>query len=1295
MTLILLFVCLSLTGIQFSQGEVSHSVQSTVFNPQGAIPSGWTSHLSSNVQGKRVKFVRVWGKDIPPEFRYMVRAREFQYNFKLPSQGEHTIKLGLVEKKGKTCVPKRRQAVFKVNQVESNVVDAAEQAGCGVPMYVNITFVVPTTRSVSLSFQKLPKKWAPTLSNFQIFKIIAVSTAPQPNSPGYNPADALASTVPKASIALSPKSPALSPFSPTPSRNVSVSAPASASSPSQLSVCSQTPILQCPSPDKSNEFIENGVCKKPNNIELDIGPSTPIDGSSVLRNKAMASVDFSLVKDVPHDAFSFARQGVGFSVSFDVDPGLYTVTLAFLFPTAEDCGPKKRVFHVTINGHSRITSYDIAESLGCGKVDVKTFIDQPVDILRPEPMVISFTSVIGNAFVNYIRVSPSKKLCDTSKQMLTGIDHLAHSVPGTYPTDGRKAYTDHAGQGFVAVTLDGLGSHTHYYNGESAGEIKSYTWTIANSGLVLSREPVFTYNFPVGTTHLRLTVTDNMCSEDEADTYVTVTDTLADGAFCYYFEGISSKLQLQNDGITPSHASVVDAPVFNFQEVSHRKSEFAAKCEFLMEVANNTGILEISLDSSGGDAYVYVDGRLQLASGGNAMLSTMISSTGFVTMELHFIRNTFQSNPRVSLSTNCSANLKFKFEQGNLKPFITSIDPSYGSSEGGTEISVFGYGLQRSMKLYFGENCVAARFDILSSSVRVVLPSSFVAANVSVWIETETGFRSNSLIFEYDNSCDSVSFQEQVFTHKNGSDYNVPHATAVSLWQDGSLYIGTREGLVHVIKYQLDNLLVTSHCYSKPLFDTRYTTDKGKASTRAILGITFDPRDLHPRPYVSVSSLFWQRQGEISNDNSLAWSNGAIERLKPVSIEVLSAGKGVCLEHDVTIVQNVPVSDGDHSVNELLFTQYGDILVGVGGNTNMGLPYFKLGGNWESPLSSAVLIAHTSRPSFNGTILYSTPQNLRTAVPKTDDVSIYATGVRNLFAMSMTRNGKIFGLDMGPNCGFGNASSHCGEYDEYEASQRSVRNPEPFPGLTKVGNSPRCMYSVQRKDKLVEIFKNAFYGHPNLQRAKWLKFSGECAWIDPISDIPTGHAVSPPKNYESPLALIQSPATGIREYGGTEFCERMRGNLIVSVLNGRRTWEVGLKSNQGGKANVKKISSSGGLRVEESIWGDLMFVPYQANHPLFALRPVVRKTSKLRIVNILPFRHGKKGGSTIMVGGWGFNQGVHVYIGGQPSKVLEVFARKIVCVVPPFRSGNLSKAVSVKLGASTHTLKQALLYMHV
>lgn len=1295
MALFVLYFCFALTATLFSQCDSSHLIQSTVFNPYGTIPTGWTSHLNSNVQGKRVKFVQVWGKNIPPEFRYMVRAREFQYDFKLAAQGEHTIKLGLIEKRGKNCVPKRRQAVFKVNQAESSIVDVAEQAGCGVPIYVNITFIVPTTQSVSLSFQKLPKKWAPTLSNFQIFKIDAVNTATPSSSPGYSPTNVVASTVPKSSEALSPKSPTSSPFSPSVSRNITASVAACASSSSQASVCLQTPALQCTPPDKSNNEVENGTCKKPNTIELDVGPSTALGESSVLQYKALTSVDFSLAEDVPHNAFSFARQGVSFSVYFDVSPGLYTVTLAFLYPTAEECLPEKRVFHVAINGHLRITSYDIAESLGCGKVDVKTFINQPVDILRPDPMVISFTSVIGKAFVNYIRVSPSRKLCDNPKHMLAGTDHLAHSVPGTYPTDGLKAYTDHAGQGFVAVTLDGLGSHTHYYDGESAGEITSYSWTLVSSGLVLSRKPIFTYNFPVGTTHVRLTVTDNVCSEDEADTYVTVTDTLTDGAFCYYFEGISSLLQLQNNDVTPSHASMVDAPIFNFQEVSHWKSKFAAKCEFVMEVPDNIGNLEISLESTGGDVHVYIDGRLQLASDGNTSRYTVVASARFVTMKLHFMRNMLQLNPRVSILTNCSSNLKFRFEQANLKPFITSIAPSYGPLEGGTEVSLFGYGLQRSTRVHFGESCVAARFEILSSSVQAVIPSASVATNVLVWVETETGYRSNSLVFEYDNNCDSVSFQEQKFSHENGSNYIVPHATAVSLWQDGSLYVGTREGQVHVLKYQLDSLLVTSHCYSRPLSDIRYIRDNGRPSTRAILGIAFDPRDLHPRPYVSVSSLFWQRQREISNNNPLAWSNGAIVRLKPTSIEALSAGRGTCLEYDATIVQNLPVSDGDHSVNELLFSQHGDLLIGVGGNTNMGLPYFKLGGNWESPLSSTVLIAHTSRPSFNGTIIYSTPQNLRTAVPKTNDVDIYATGVRNLFAMSMTRTGRIFGLDMGPNCGFGNASSYCSEYDEHEATQRSVRNPEPFPGLTKVGNSPLCMYSVQRKDKLVEIFKNAFYGHPNLQRAKWLNFSSECAWIDPISSTPTGHLKSPPRNYKTPVALIQSPATGIREYGGTEFCERMRGHLIVSVLNGRRTWEIGLKSTQGDIANVKKISSSGGLRVEESIWGDLMFVPYQANHPLFALRPVVRNISKLRIVNVLPFRHGKKGGSVVMVGGWGFNKGVHVYIGGQPSKVLDVSTRKIVCVVPPFKTGNLSKAVSVVLGASTHTLKQALLYMNV
>lgn len=1295
MMLFILFLCVSSIVNNCAQSLDQDPVLSVVFNPNGKAPVSWAPLSRSDASGKGMKFLRVWGKRIPPEFRYMVRARKFQYNFKLSSQGNYTIRLGLLEKNGKACAPNRRQSVFKVNEVESNTVDVAQQAGCGVPLYINLTFSVPTDGYVSLSFQKLPKNWSPTLSNFQIFKIFTISPVVQNNSSENGSATIYASPTPQTLPSPPQKSPSPRPSISPLSQMVCSSSMAFTPSPPLPLYYSHSPTSQCMLTDDKDGTSNENICGKPNILELDVGPSTFIAGSEVITNGDFSNIDFSAAEDIPHHVFAYARESSNFSVSFHVNPGLYTVTMAFLYPTEEECRPEKRVFHLEINGRLRLASYDIADSVGCGIIDVKTFINQPVDFLDPKPMVIKFTSIIGKSFVNYIHVSRSQKSCEVPNYIRSGMDHLAHSVPGTYPSDRRKTYTDHTRQGFVPVTLDGTASHTHFYDGQTAGKITSYIWTIANSGMVLSKNPVFVYKFPLGTTHLRLTVIDSVCSEDEADTYITVTDTLVDGAFCYFYEGLWSFSPLQNWSVSPSYASIVLAPIFDFQDVANLYDVFTAKCEFSLEIEKNAGFTKLNLVANGGDAHLYADGILQLASDKNSLTSKLFSSSETLAMELYFRRSANRTVPRVTILSNSSFDLNFRHEQADVQPVITSIDPSYGPLEGGIDISIVGYGLHAPLKVFFGEVPVIAFYDYSSSCARLTLPPSTVVSSVSVWVETTHGFKSNSLPFEYDDKCDSISFSEQPLTRMNGSGFSIPYATAVSLWQDGSLYIGTRKGVVHVLQFHLENLKVTSHCFSRPLSDTRYKTANGEISSRAILGIAFDPRDTYPRPYVTVSSLFWQRQGTISRDNPLAWSNGAIERMVPTSVDALLEDSCICLKHDATIVQNLPVSDGDHSVNELLFTQYGDILVGVGGNTNMGLPYFKLGGNWESPMSSAVLIARVSRPSFNGTVVYSTPDNLRTAVPLTDDVGIYATGVRNPFAMSMTRSGRIFGLDMGPNCGFGNSSTNCGEYVESEALLRSTRNPQPFPGLTRVGKSPRCTYSTQRNDKLLEISENAFYGHPNLQRAQWLNLSGECAWVDPISDVPTGHQSLLSPNYKSPVALIQSPATGIREYGGTEFCGRMRGRLIVSSLNGRRTWAAALYHNKKQKAEIRKIASTGGLRVEETIWGDLLFVPYQPNHPLFVLRPVVHRTTDFRIVNVLPFRHGKGGGSMLMIGGWGFKNGVEAYVGEQPCKILEVLSRKIACIVPSFRSGSLSKAVTVKLGDWVQSVKQAVLYMHV
>lgn len=550
--------------------------------------------------------------------------------------------------------------------------------------------------------------------------------------------------------------------------------------------------------------------------------------------------------------------------------------------------------------------------------------------------------------------------------------------------------------------------------------------------------------------------------------------------------------------------------------------------------------------------------------------------------------------------------------------------------------------------------------------------------------------------------CDPIRFDSRELKLRNGDKAMVRVPTAITLWQDGKLYIGQQTGQVNVISYNARTLVVNSQCTSEILTDSRFKTESGMLSTRAILGITFDPRDKVARPYVSVSTILWGRRGNINPSNRRAWSNGAVVRLRPATQATRAKNPTQCLQLDRSIIRNLPVSNDAHAINEMVFTQNGDLLIAVGGFTNLGLPFLRLGGIWDTFFSSSVLIARLSKgSSFNGNIPYTTPENLRTARPRKGytDVELYATGVRNLFAMSMSRSGKIFALDQGPTCNNGNFSTSCDEYVESEAAMRNMSSDEPFPGRVKLqSDDPECNYSADRPDPLIEVKQGKWYGHPNLQRARITGADYECAWVDPLTGrSPSPSFPQPPPNYEAPLAQVPSAKTGLREYGSNAFCGALRGDLILAHF------QIGgvtrLKVSRNGAINPVEtpLQEGGGIRVEENSQGDLFFpqFPRMSGNGIFVMRPKMTKTKSLFLSNAVPFRHGRKGGTILRVGGSGFTKKMTIKVGGRPCRSVRRSSTEVLCRVPAFRGGRNAVAVQVSIGRVTRKLREAVLYMNV
>lgn len=1241
----LLFLCFNVSA------EALDPERKIVFTRWAGAPNGWERQNDSALLGVNTRFIK---NTLPPkQFRFSFKARQMNYTFYAANEGSYTIRFGMYEKTD--CTIGKRKTKFTVNGVTSPVFDISTEVGCGNPFYLDLSFPVAADKKIFFEMKKCCKSFPPIVSNMQLY---AGSPSPLPAAPSKSPQ----STPSAAGVTVSP----------------TLSMPPAATPSSSPASASTSPL--------------------PSQIEIDVGPGYDISGTTAVINSG-GSIDTSSVSNVPSSAFTTARKGASFTLSFNLPPGVYTVILGFVELNTALCIPSGRVFNVLINGFLRLESYDIYTTAGaCRKAVSERFIDQVVDPLNPQPFAIEFQGVADDAIVSYIRISPKNENCAPISETIEE-DHLAHAVPGFYPPNDEPAYVDSSNNGYVDVRIDGSGSHTHFASGSIQGVLTSYTWILPETGKVIATTPAFTRRFYLGTTRLRLIIVDNACSRDEAETSVTVTGNILSGTYCYYYNGLS-EIPMGGtllDSPRPTFSSRSTSMSLGFPSFSFKNTNFVARCTFFLQFDNIYLNTELSISTSGtGDARLYRGSDLLIDTATATTSAPETTSVGLLAFELLYRRTDLSSEPVVRLFVNGTVPGVFH-DRSTVLPIITNIDPTSGPISGGSRTVINGYGLYSPLTANFGSNSVSVIGSESTNTAAVVFAPSISSAQVvDVSLQTQSGLVSNTVPYEYGSTCDPIGFTTMKITNSDGSNYDINQPTSVTIWQDGKIYAGTRQGYVKVVGYNSETLVVTSLCQSPKITDSRYIDKNGNPSQRSILGITFDPRDTSPRPYIAVSSLFWQRQGNIDLSNEEAWSNGAIERLKPASAATMSANPNICLEYDQNIVRYLPVADGDHSVNEIVFTQNGDLLIAVGGNTNAGLPYFNLGGNFDSFFSGAVLVARLSKPGYSGEISYTTPTNLRTAMPQTDDVELYATGTRNLFSMAMARTGSVYAVDMGPNCGFGNVSSSCSEYNEAEAALRSTTAKVPFPGSAIVGTGD-CMYGAYRRDKLLEIKAGKFYGHSNLIRGTRLNEEEECVWIDPETGLsPPPAEAAPPSNYEHNMLLVKSATTGVREYGANLFCGKMRGDLILSVFKSRKTYQVRLKADGTVNGSPLVLTPESGIRVDENHHGDLILPNYQ-DTVTYVLRANVASKVGVFVSNAVPFRHGRAGGTLIRIGGWGYQSAspVTVSIGGANCQVVDTSDIEIVCKVPSFSGGNELKDITVTVGSVSSTLTGAVLYMSV
>ena len=1008
-------------------------------------------------------------------------------------------------------------------------------------------------------------------------------------------------------------------------------------------------------------------------------------------------------KSLRPSIFKTARQAAEFQFRFRLAPGAYEIVLGFVEFHDPNCAmPGKRVFSVYVNDVVQLEALDIFATVGCYAGYEVQLPLHTVGSINTEPTVIRFTGIAGDAVLSYLAVRPAVKECIPEFEtggLADDADHAAHAIPGTYPPqltkDSPKSYVDRDNDGFVSVNIDGSGSHTHYFDAENGirGRLTQYTWSIVDTGEIVSKKVEFTYNFPLGSTRLRLAVVDNSCSTDEAETTVTVTKSIQPGMYCYYYAGLVEPLMggtLNELSPRPQFSAVSTQARFKFPAFSFRGTLFAARCIFFLEVDTDNPASKIKLIPGGGHAQLYKGQDLIVDTNTNNEVDTPLA-VGLTAFEMIYHRTDLSKKPSLALRVNnkLPAKTKLYHDQSTVLPILTNLSPKEGRNEGGARVKVEGYGLFQPLTVKFGSSKVDVLPDGQSSTAFFVKsPAVTTNAVVDIFVTTTTGVVSNPVAFQYGSACNSVSFEETEITKQNGDKIdNIGLPTCVTIGQDGKLYMGTLGGSIQVVGYDAGSLLTTSHCYSKRLVDNNYRIN-GAPSQRDILGVAFNPADAPGSflLYASSSTLFWHapKNNRIDYNNSAAWRNGAVERFKPGTDPT---DDGVCMVYDRRIVTGFPVSNHDHAVNGLIFTQDGDLLVNVAGNTNMGLPGYRLGNAWETLLSGAIILVRITDPDFDGTINYINPDSPQDAIPQNGFIETYATGFRNPFSIAMTTGGDYYCTDQGPNCGFGNVATACSDYDEDAAAAYKPLDPVDWPSAAEIGGST-CPWSIDRPDKVIHITQGSWYGHPNIARGL-AGDTKQCAYIDPFTD-KTALDESPGSGYKESLRTLESSVTAIGEYRANHFCGKLKNELILSTYEGGSTYRMGVQKNRL-LSGPDELSKVGGIAFVEDAHGNLIF-PMLAQQKVRVLKPR-SNVAGVFVAGVAPWRHGRSGGSLMTIGGSNFGASVTVNVGSAKCDIIRAHDREIVCRVPPGRG--LKDVVVKRDDGEEGVAEEAVLYMNV
>ena len=551
----------------------------------------------------------------------------------------------------------------------------------------------------------------------------------------------------------------------------------------------------------------------------------------------------------------------------------------------------------------------------------------------------------------------------------------------------------------------------------------------------------------------------------------------------------------------------------------------------------------------------------------------------------------------------------------NKPPTIQSISPEAGPPSGGISVTIKGTNFYNHPKVTFSGYEVEFR---VVSDTEIVAVSPVVTSEGKMAVSVQTGFgTAKPATYSVTNKIKApiaFTYTELQERTKGGAlkPFGLSLVTCIKIGPDGRYYAGSRDGFIY--KFALSRGLVVEQWCKGPLV--------GKS--RSVTGIAFHPHEWSTaRAYVSTGALYWKKSG------AGGWANGDVE----VWTSVPSAE---CMEYSHTVVSGLPVSNHDHGVNALEFTNHGDLYIAVGGTTNAGVHFDgdSVGGIPESPFSGAVLVAQMSKGvKFDGKVTYNQYTDPGTANVVSGDVKVYSAGMRNVFGMTRHSNGNLYAMDNGPNPGYGKTASSCGEA------------------------GPQLGF----KDKLLLLKHGAYYGHPNWNRGR--TDPRQCKFVQ-------GDTKGLSENvFVPPLGLLDSSTNAIVEYTANTFEGQMRGDLMLGKLSWGKDGELSrVKLSKNGEYLLEgpaPFLKESGLSMVMGPFGELIMPKYVGKR-IVGYVPKDSTHEALRVIAVTPRRGPKGGVNPVLITGNGFWEGVKIFFGNKECLTYKArTAESVWCQVPP------------------------------